>query len=247
MEPADSLDKVAEAIPRVRVEYYVNENTLKERLHLYFIKNQRSSLRIRIFNLVIKLLTCVLYIVRVAIDDDPIMAKCYGCDALNRSKFQTQRNLTKEQFMDSPSINWAAIWWVDRRLELWITQTGLALISLSEALLLAYLTYKGNLWQQLLSFYFILELVNTIPFIATVFWPPLRNVFVPAFLNCWLAKYALENMFTGALDRRRPFGGATQYVLFDRRFVAGDHQLSVSTGVIGKHLTGSFDWPPPAR
>ncbi|XP_037082351.1 potassium channel subfamily T member 1-like [Pollicipes pollicipes] len=119
----------------------------------------------------------------------------YGCDALNRSKFQTQRNLTKEQFMDSPSINWAAIWWVDRRLELWITQTGLALISLSEALLLAYLTYKGNLWQQLLSFYFILELVNTIPFIATVFWPPLRNVFVPAFLNCWLAKYALENMF----------------------------------------------------
>lgn len=28
---------------RVRVEYYVNENTLKERLQLYFIKNQRSS------------------------------------------------------------------------------------------------------------------------------------------------------------------------------------------------------------
>nr|CAD7255772.1 unnamed protein product [Timema shepardi] len=28
---------------RVRVEYYVNENTFKERLQLYFIKNQRSS------------------------------------------------------------------------------------------------------------------------------------------------------------------------------------------------------------
>ncbi|KAG7312981.1 hypothetical protein JYU34_000053, partial [Plutella xylostella] len=27
---------------RVRVEYYVNENTFKERLQLYFIKNQRS-------------------------------------------------------------------------------------------------------------------------------------------------------------------------------------------------------------
>nr|CAD7195621.1 unnamed protein product [Timema douglasi] len=27
----------------VRVEYYVNENTFKERLQLYFIKNQRSS------------------------------------------------------------------------------------------------------------------------------------------------------------------------------------------------------------
>lgn len=30
-------------IHRVRVEYYVNENTFKERLQLYFIKNQRSS------------------------------------------------------------------------------------------------------------------------------------------------------------------------------------------------------------
>ncbi|KAH8033190.1 hypothetical protein HPB51_008075 [Rhipicephalus microplus] len=30
--------------PMVRVEFYVNENTLKERLHLYFIKNQRSSI-----------------------------------------------------------------------------------------------------------------------------------------------------------------------------------------------------------
>ncbi|KAI5735860.1 hypothetical protein M8J77_023635 [Diaphorina citri] len=28
---------------RVRVEYYVNENTFKERLQLYFIKNQRSN------------------------------------------------------------------------------------------------------------------------------------------------------------------------------------------------------------
>ena len=47
--------------------------------------------------------------------------------------------------MEVPShlaINWAAIWFVDRRLELWATQTVLALISLSEALLLAYLTYK---------------------------------------------------------------------------------------------------------
>ncbi|XP_043217025.1 potassium channel subfamily T member 2-like isoform X2 [Amphibalanus amphitrite] len=198
MEPADSLDKVAEAIPRVRVEYYVNENTLKERLHLYFIKNQRSSLRIRIFNLVIKLLTCVLYIVRVAVDQDPINATCFGCPAPDRAVFEKNSNLTKEQFMEVPSheaINWAAIWFVDRRLELWITQTVLALVSLSEALLLAYLTYKGNLWQQLLNFYFILELVNTIPFMATVFWSPLRNIFVPVFLNCWLAKYALENMF----------------------------------------------------
>lgn len=28
---------------RVQVEFYVNENTFKERLKLFFIKNQRSS------------------------------------------------------------------------------------------------------------------------------------------------------------------------------------------------------------
>lgn len=30
-------------LPRVQVEFYVNENTFKERLKLFFIKNQRSS------------------------------------------------------------------------------------------------------------------------------------------------------------------------------------------------------------
>uniref|UniRef100_A0A493T6J2 Uncharacterized protein n=1 Tax=Anas platyrhynchos platyrhynchos TaxID=8840 RepID=A0A493T6J2_ANAPP len=37
-------------------------------------------------------------------------------------------------------------------------------------------------------------MINTVPFIITIFWPPLRNLFIPVFLNCWLAKYALENM-----------------------------------------------------
>lgn len=63
------------------------------------------------------------------------------------------------------------------------------------ALLLAYLGYKGNVWQQLLSFHFILELVNTIPFTITLLYPPMRNLFIPVFLNCWLAKHSLENMF----------------------------------------------------
>ncbi|KAG7251784.1 hypothetical protein CRUP_008834, partial [Coryphaenoides rupestris] len=49
---------------RVQVEFYVNENTFKERLKLFFIKNQRSSLRIRVFNFSLKLLTCLLYIIR---------------------------------------------------------------------------------------------------------------------------------------------------------------------------------------
>ncbi|KAI4478348.1 hypothetical protein M0804_012002 [Polistes exclamans] len=180
---------------RVRVEYYVNENTFKERLQLYFIKNQRSSLRIRLANLFFKLLTCFLYIFRVIIDTDPTFAACYGCMPGNKTEFLASQNLTEEEFQEHPTINWDAILWVRRPLELWIVQVILAMVSLTEALLLAYLGYKGNVWQQLLSFHFILELVNTIPFTITLLYPPMRNLFIPVFLNCWLAKHSLENMF----------------------------------------------------
>ncbi|XP_023315308.1 potassium channel subfamily T member 2 isoform X4 [Trichogramma pretiosum] len=180
---------------RVRVEYYVNENTFKERLQLYFIKNQRSSLRIRLANLFFKLLTCFLYIFRVITDTDPTFAACYGCTPGNKTEFLISQNLTEEEFQEHPTINWDAILWVHRPLELWIIQVILAMVSLTEALLLAYLGYKGNIWQQLLSFHFILELVNTIPFTITLLYPPMRNLFIPVFLNCWLAKHSLENMF----------------------------------------------------
>ncbi|XP_053976942.1 potassium channel subfamily T member 2 isoform X10 [Hylaeus anthracinus] len=187
----DSYDR----IPRVRVEYYVNENTFKERLQLYFIKNQRSSLRIRLANLFFKLLTCFLYIFRVITDNDPTYATCYGCTPGNKTEFLASQNLTEEEFQEHPTINWDAILWVRRPLELWVVQVILAIVSLTEALLLAYLGYKGNVWQQLLSFHFILELVNTIPFTITLLYPPMRNLFIPVFLNCWLAKHSLENMF----------------------------------------------------
>ncbi|XP_055702386.1 potassium channel subfamily T member 2 isoform X10 [Phlebotomus papatasi] len=195
MSPSDSLDEIALQIPRVRVEYYVNENTFKERLQLYFIKNQRSSLRIRIANLFFKLLTCVLYIVRVIADLDPTFATCHGCPVENKTEFLASADLTEEQFQENPIINWDAILWVNRPTELWAVQFVLAIVSLTEALLLTYLGYKGNIWQQILSFHFILELVTTIPFALTILWPPLRNLFIPVFLNCWLAKRSLENMF----------------------------------------------------
>ncbi|KAH0956202.1 hypothetical protein HN011_003049 [Eciton burchellii] len=186
----DSYDR----IPRVRVEYYVNENTFKERLQLYFIKNQRSSLRIRVANLFFKLLTCFLYISRVIIDNDPTFATCYDCPVGNKTEFLASQNLTEEEFQEHPTINWDAILWVSRPLELWVFQVILAIVSLTEALLLAYLGYKGNIWQQL-SFHFILELLNTIPFTITLLHPPMRNLFIPVFLNCWLAKHSLENLF----------------------------------------------------
>ncbi|XP_063095877.1 potassium channel subfamily T member 2 isoform X1 [Cavia porcellus] len=156
--------KLGRGIKRVQVEFYMNENTFKERLKLFFIKNQRSSLRIRLFNFSLKLLSCLLYIIRVLLENP------------------------------SQGNEWSHIFWVNRSLPLWGLQVSVALISLFETLLLGYLSYKGNIWEQILRIPFILEVINAVPFIISIFWPSLRNLFVPVFLNCWLAKHALENM-----------------------------------------------------
>ncbi|KAM9338076.1 potassium channel subfamily T member 2 [Symphorus nematophorus] len=167
---------------RVQVEFYVNENTFKERLKLFFIKNQRSSLRIRVFNFCLKLLTCLLYIIRVVTDKNAPSGnnKCADCQ-WNGS-------------VQDKEINWELIFWVDRKVPLWAIQVIVAIISFLETMLLMYLSYKGNIWEQIFQVSFLLEMINTVPFIITIFWPSIMNIFIPVFLNCWLAKCALENM-----------------------------------------------------
>ncbi|KAM9360191.1 potassium channel subfamily T member 1 [Symphorus nematophorus] len=172
---------------RVQVEFYVNENTFKERLKLFFIKNQRSSLRIRLFNFSLKILTCALYILRVSLDNP---------NEVN-------------------SNSWELIFWVTRRDPVWAIQVTVALISFLETMLITYLSYKGNIWEQIFQISFILEMINTVPFIITIFWRPLRDIFVPVFLNCWLAKGALENMindFHRAIQR-------THSAMFNQVFI----------------------------
>nr|XP_022326622.1 potassium channel subfamily T member 2-like isoform X13 [Crassostrea virginica] len=178
---------------RVRVEFFTNEKSLKERLQLYFIKNQRSSLRIRIFNFAIKLLTCILYIVRVMSDSVPNQCSEQQIEAQNTSTCHV--TLDPEDFKENKVIKWENILWVNRPFALWIAQVTVAIISLLETVLIQYLSYKGNILQQILSVEFLLELVNTVPFVITIFWPPLRQLFIPVFFNIWLAKQALEDMF----------------------------------------------------
>jgi len=66
----------------------------------------------------------------------------YGCIPGNKTEFLASQNLTEEEFQEHPTINWDAILWVRRPLELWVVQVILAMVSLTEALLLAYLGYK---------------------------------------------------------------------------------------------------------
>ncbi|XP_029998961.1 potassium channel subfamily T member 1 isoform X4 [Sphaeramia orbicularis] len=173
---------------QVQVEFYVNENTFKERLKLFFIKNQRSSLRIRLFNFSLKILTCALYILRVSLDD-PKEVNNNPCMKCWNSWNNSSTNTTEQQ-----EINWKLILCVNRREPVWAIQVTVALISFLETMLITYLSYKGNIWEQIFQISFILEMINSVPFIITIFWSPLRNIFVPVFLNCWLAKGALENM-----------------------------------------------------
>uniref|UniRef100_A0A8C6PDK6 Potassium sodium-activated channel subfamily T member 2b n=1 Tax=Nothobranchius furzeri TaxID=105023 RepID=A0A8C6PDK6_NOTFU len=172
---------------RVQVEFYVNENTFKERLKLFFIKNQRSSLRVRMFNFALKVLSCLLYIVRVLLDNPQEERRdCVG--GVNCTKHNSSSSHPWSEF------DWKLIIWVDRPLPLWALQVLVAFISFSETMLLVYLSYKGNVWEQVLRVPFILEMISTVPFMITVILPSFRNLFIPVFLNCWLAKHALENM-----------------------------------------------------
>ncbi|XP_067376342.1 potassium channel subfamily T member 1 isoform X3 [Channa argus] len=191
---------------QVQVEFYVNENTFKERLKLFFIKNQRSSLRIRLFNFSLKILTCALYILRVSLDNPK---------EINGNPCAICRNNSWTNTAESPEINWDLIFWVNRRVPVWAIQVTVALISFLETMLITYLSYKGNIWEQFFQISFILEMINSVPFIITIFWPPLRNIFVPVFLNCWLAKGALENMindFHRAIQR-------THSAMFNQVFI----------------------------
>ncbi|XP_072299953.1 potassium channel subfamily T member 2 [Eucyclogobius newberryi] len=175
-----------QADDRVQVEFYVNENTFKERLKLFFIKNQRSSLRVRMFNFSLKVLSCLLYIVRVLLDN-PEEARQDCVSGVNCTKVNTS-------FQRWNEFDWKLIIWVDRPLPLWALQVLVAFISFLETMLLVYLSYKGNVWEQVLRVPFILEMISAIPFMITVILPSFRNLFIPVFLNCWLAKHALENM-----------------------------------------------------
>uniref|UniRef100_A0A4W4GHA6 RCK N-terminal domain-containing protein n=1 Tax=Electrophorus electricus TaxID=8005 RepID=A0A4W4GHA6_ELEEL len=133
---------------KVQVELCTNENTLKERLKLFFIKNQRSSLRVQLFHFSLKLLSCILYIYRVLEDS----AQEYTCYFLNHT-------VTLGPYLNS-------------------------------------LMMTGNLLERILRITFVLEIINTVPFLITVSidCDPLQYLFIPVFLNCWLAKHTLENM-----------------------------------------------------
>uniref|UniRef100_H2ZJZ3 RCK N-terminal domain-containing protein n=1 Tax=Ciona savignyi TaxID=51511 RepID=H2ZJZ3_CIOSA len=154
---------------RMQFKLFVNESTMAERLRYYFVKNQTISLRIRLMKFLLKVITVVLYIMRAAMEDNPSWKNQY-------------------------EFSWALIIWVERHPAIWVAQVVLAFISFLHEILNTFVHYKGNLSQQIFSFTWFVEVVCSFPFMASVSWGPLRCLFVPVYLNVWLAKTGLESM-----------------------------------------------------
>uniref|UniRef100_A0A1I7YNT9 Bestrophin homolog n=1 Tax=Steinernema glaseri TaxID=37863 RepID=A0A1I7YNT9_9BILA len=107
---------------------YGNDQSFKSRLQQYFFDNYQSSLSIRVFNLFIKVLSCVLYCVRVSQDSRLLPEHVLAS--------YERRNYTSEDFQ------WEYFWWVDRSFSLWLTQTVVAAISIAETFVIFYISYK---------------------------------------------------------------------------------------------------------
>lgn len=58
----------------MRVEFHNSENTIRERLQKYFIKDHAVSLYIRAAKLILNVFACYLYVVRVIFDRGPMAA-----------------------------------------------------------------------------------------------------------------------------------------------------------------------------
>ncbi|XP_053211920.1 potassium channel subfamily T member 2-like isoform X2 [Panonychus citri] len=200
---SDLQHRLSRSDERVRVEFYVNENTFKERLQEYLIKNKKSSFRIRGVKMVLKLFACLLYVIRVMLDDGPDPADCPACNHIgpvkgSKSMYQTIPSFSENKTvisLNTGPINWKGIIWVQRSFIIWLFEAIISILFISEVILLVYLTKKSSLMRTLFSFYFILEIVNNTPFFISIFYPPIRSIFVPTFLHCWLAKQTLEKMF----------------------------------------------------
>ncbi|WKY14358.1 hypothetical protein Q1695_000143 [Nippostrongylus brasiliensis] len=152
------------------------DTSFKSRLRQYFIEDKTTSLQIRLFNVFIKLLSCVLYCARVVQDS------------------KTLPPFVKPIHHEEGEIRYEYLFWVERNEYLWLAQTIVAIISLCETVVVFYISYQGNTMRLLVNVHFLLELLTSFPFVITLFRSELRYLYVPVFLNCWLAKGSLQAM-----------------------------------------------------
>ncbi|XP_028410952.1 potassium channel subfamily T member 1-like isoform X2 [Dendronephthya gigantea] len=190
---------------RVHVEHYANDNSLKERLIRFFLTNPKTSYRWKLFLVTLKLTSCVLYVIRTESDNDPMSAGCGDCPI--------DRTSAKWCCPDLKESRYWSLLWIDRPLILWILQTVISLFCLMEVFFTAFLEYKGGSILSKITMRMILETFLTLPLFVSIFWPDLRNLYNPLYLNCWIANSLTENMFNNVHQLQKKQSALMQKVL----------------------------------
>ncbi|GAB1600252.1 potassium channel subfamily T member 1 [Argonauta hians] len=163
------------------------DSSLKGRLKRIFIKDSTARRVAITFDLIIHLLACLLYVIRVIIDDQ-LTYDCYGEPCIEGGN-------DTSKIRPSP-INWYVVAWVHRPFEIWIVQVVLSFIMLTKFVLRLHVVRKEKAIQRIFRATTIIEMLCTIPVVVTVCWhSKLKNMFYPTFLNCWLANNAFLTLF----------------------------------------------------
>ncbi|KAJ8301972.1 hypothetical protein KUTeg_014809 [Tegillarca granosa] len=177
------------------VKYFTQEMSFRGRLRRLLIRNTQARLGGRLFDFIVKFIMCVLYFIRVLLDDHTeYWCSGSGCGN-NTEPHLLPQNEDDGMKFSSAEINWHVVLWVYRPMPLWCVQVILAFATFIKAILFIFVS-KGNRFEQVLTSAFLLECICSLPLIATLFYPMvLKDLFIPTFLNCWLAKLALERLF----------------------------------------------------
>ncbi|XP_025092879.1 potassium channel subfamily T member 2-like isoform X2 [Pomacea canaliculata] len=184
-ETDDAGDGDRDGVP---VKFFTHELSLRGRLRRFFIRNPTTRIYNTVFDLAAKSILCLLYVVRVCLDDHKLYA-CHGSQCLANVTDTENKGFT------STNVNWHVILWIHRPLPLWVLETLLCTITFTKACLYASTANKGKILDYFLTHDFLLELLCSLPMIATLCYPMyLSNLFVPLFLNCWLARVALRRL-----------------------------------------------------
>ncbi|CAG5135349.1 unnamed protein product, partial [Candidula unifasciata] len=170
-------------------DFHAYEKSWRTRLRRIILRNPTTRINISIVYISIKVLLCLLYVIRVCLDN-PLLYACGG-NACNLTALDSD----DPEGFTSTNINWYVLLWVHRPLPLWIVEIVLSVVTLFKSLMLVLVTAKGNVLVVVASKYFLLEMFCSVPIVVSAFWPPvLQHIFFPTFLNCWLALMSFRRL-----------------------------------------------------
>ncbi|BFZ24172.1 hypothetical protein BsWGS_27211 [Bradybaena similaris] len=173
------------------VRYFTHKYSFRGWLRWFFIRNTSTRLAVAIFDFTLKILICAAYVIRVHLDD----VSQYECNGVACARVDNSSGSERALIFEEQEVNWYVLVWVQRSYPVWVAEISLAFIELIKALLMVYIATKGHRMEQALSLTFILELLCGFNMLITLY-PGLINLFVPVYLNCWLARLALGRIYS---------------------------------------------------